>query len=104
MTDGFSVDVDQIRAHAARIEALRQRFGAVRSASAAISRDDAAYGLLCGWMAGILEARHVRQDQLIAYVEENVRLAAESLLQVSAGYTATDDAAARRLRQAGGLE
>ncbi|MFC3740599.1 type VII secretion target [Paractinoplanes deccanensis] len=103
MADGFSADAEQIRAHAARVEGVQQRFGAVRAASSAIGRDDAAYGLLCGWIAGILEARHVRQDQLIAYVEENLRLAGEALRQTGAGYDQADDAAAQRLRKAGVL-
>lgn len=102
MPDGFSVDVQQIRAHAARIEAVQQRFGAVRAASAAIAQDDAAYGMLCGWMAGILERRHVRQDNLIAYVAENLRLASDALIRTGQDYDEVDDAAAKRLRRAGG--
>ena len=58
--------------------------------------------MLCGWMAGILERRHVRQDQLIAYVEENLRLAADSLIRTSQDYEAADEAAAERVRRAGG--
>jgi hypothetical protein len=103
MADGFAVDAQQIRAHAARIEGIQQRFSAVKAASAAIAQDDQAYGMLCGWMAGILEKRHVRQDQLIAYVEENLRLAADSLIRTSQDYESADDAAAERLRRAGGL-
>lgn len=102
MPDGFSADAQQIRAHAARIEAVQQRFGAVQAASAAIARDDAAYGMLCGWMAGILERRHVRQDNLIAYVAENLRLASDALIHTGQDYDEVDDAAAQRLRRAGG--
>jgi hypothetical protein len=103
VTDDFTVDADQLRDHAAKIDAVQQRFAAVTAASAAISQDDAAYGLLCGWMAGILERRHVRQDELIAYVAENLRLAADALIQTAAEYERVDDTAATRIRQAGGL-
>lgn len=103
MPDGFSADAEQIRAHAAKIEAVQQRFGAVRAASAAIAQDDAAYGMLCSWMAGILERRHVRQDNLIAYVAENLRLASDALIRTGQDYDEVDDAAAKRLRQAGGV-
>ncbi|MBL7256208.1 type VII secretion target [Paractinoplanes lichenicola] len=103
MSDGFSVDARQIRAHAAKVESIEQRFAAVKSASSAIVADDAAYGLLCGWMAGILEARHAKQDELYAYVEENLRLASEALVRTSQDYEVADDAAADRLRKAGGL-
>ncbi|XVU27040.1 type VII secretion target [Actinoplanes sp. CA-054009] len=103
MADGFSVDAEQIRAHAAKVDAVQERFAAVKAASSAITQDDAAYGLLCGWISGILESRHARQDQLIAYVEENLRLAGDALRQTGAGYDQADDAAAQRLRKAGNL-
>ncbi|WP_127505026.1 type VII secretion target [Actinoplanes solisilvae] len=103
MSDGFSVDGQQLRAHATRVDGVQQRFAAVRAASSAIVQDDAAYGLLCGWMAGVLEARHAKQDELYAYVEENLRLASDALVRTGQDYELADDAAAERLRRAGGL-
>jgi hypothetical protein len=102
MAEGFAVDAEQLRTHVTKIDAVQQRFAAVKSASAAIAQDDAAYGILCGWISGILEQRHVRQDQLIAYVEENLRLASDALIRTSKDYDQVDDAAAQRLRRAGG--
>lgn len=55
-----------------------------------ISQNDAAYGLLCGWIAGVLESRHVRQDELIAYVEENLSLAVDALRRTADGYDAAE--------------
>lgn len=75
----FAVSSEQIRAHARNVETVRDRFAAVQTASAAISQDDAAYGLLCGWIAAVLAGRHARQDELFAYVEENLTLAAAGL-------------------------
>ena len=103
MSDGFSVDARQIRAHATKVDAVQQRFAAVKAASGAIVGDDAAYGMLCGWMAGILEARHAKQDELYAYVEENLRLASDALVRTSEDYEVADGAAADRLRRAGGI-
>jgi hypothetical protein len=103
MSDGFMVDAQQIRAHAAKVDGVQQRFAAVRAASTAIVQDDAAYGLLCGWMAGILEARHAKQNELYAYVEENLRLASDALIRTSQDYEVADDAAAERIRRAGGV-
>jgi hypothetical protein len=102
MTDGFAADAARIRAHAARLEAVRDRFGAVKGASAAIDADTAAYGMLCAWMSSLLERRHVRQDELFAYVEENLRLASAALVATGEAYDRTDRAAADRLRRAGG--
>lgn len=103
MTDGFQVDAQQIRDHAAKVDEVQQRFGAVKAASAAIAQDDAAYGMLCGWMSAILEGRHASQNSLYAYVEENLSLAADALLQAGRDYADVDDVAADRIRRAGGL-
>ncbi|MEU5940096.1 hypothetical protein ABZ807_13065 [Micromonospora sp. NPDC047548] len=94
MGDGFAVDAEQIRTHAHHVEALKARFEAVKAASTHIAQDDAAYGLLCGWISGILESKHGRQDELIAYVEENLSLAVAGLRRTAEGYDAVDDAAA----------
>lgn len=90
MSDGFAADANEIRAHAQHIEALRARFGAVKAASAHIRQDDAAYGLLCGWISAVLEGRHTRQDELIAYVEENLSLVSDGLRKTADGYDTTE--------------
>jgi hypothetical protein len=90
MAKGWEADADQIRAHAANIDAIRDGFGPVKDASTHIQRDDQAYGLLCGWISGLLEERHVTQDEIIAYVEENLRIAADLLRQTAAGYEQSD--------------
>ena len=101
MTAEFSVDPAQLRRHIANLEAVRARFGAVRSASAAIAQDGSAYGLLCAWLPAVLEGRHQRQDGLIAYVEENLALAADSLAEVAEAYDDVDAGAAEAVRKAG---
>ncbi|MEU4238634.1 type VII secretion target [Actinoplanes sp. NPDC026619] len=103
MAEGFSVEIEEIRAHAAKLDALRQRFGAIKSASASIGSNDAAYGLLCSWMAGILERRHQKQDQLFTHVESNLDRAAQALIKTSQEYADVDDSAAGRIRRAGQL-
>jgi hypothetical protein len=90
VADGFDVDLDQIRTHARDIDTLRGRFDAVKTASAYITQDDRAYGLLCGWISAILESRHTRQDELIAYVEQNLSLVADGLRQTAETYATAD--------------
>jgi hypothetical protein len=102
MVDGFLADAAQIRRHATQVDAVRARFAAVRSTGAYITQDDAAYGMLCSWIPGILEGRRVRHDTLLAYVDENLALAADALTRSAEGYEKTDDAAARTIREAGG--
>ena len=102
MSDGFAIDADQLRTHAQSVDAMRARFGAVKGASSHIAQDDAAYGLLCGWISAVLEGRHTRQDELIAAVENNLTLVAERLRSAADSYDGTDQEAAESIRQAGG--
>jgi hypothetical protein len=90
VSQGFEVDPAQIRTHAGNVDDIAARFGAVKAASAHIAGDEAAYGMLCGWIAGVLESRHVRQDELFAYAEENLTLAAESLRAAASNYDDVD--------------
>ena len=101
MIGALAVDAAQIRRHIAHLEAVRARFAAVRSASAAITHDGTAYGLLCSWLPPVLEGRHQQQDDLLAYVEENLARAADSLAEVATAYTDADAAAAEAIRRAG---
>ena len=102
MAQGFNVDAAQLHRHAANVRAVRDQLTAIKTASHAITQNDQAYGLLCGWISGILEARHARQDQLYTYVEENLALAADALVATAKDYEAADSAASERIRRAGG--
>ncbi|HEY8372663.1 MAG TPA: type VII secretion target [Pseudonocardiaceae bacterium] len=102
MADGYHVDVEQLRAHARNLEAIKERFAAVKAASAHIARDDQAYGLLCGWIAGVLEERHVKQDELLARAEENLALAAQELQATANEYEDLEYTNAGLIRSAGG--
>lgn len=101
MSDGYDVDVEQLRAHTGNIDGIRARFAAVKAASAHIAQDDQAYGLLCQWMSGILEGRHTKQDELIAYVEENLNLVVSSLVSTVAHYEQVEDDNTALLRSIG---
>ncbi|MCP2163571.1 type VII secretion target [Goodfellowiella coeruleoviolacea] len=98
---GFNVDIPQLRTHAQNVQAVRQRFAAVQSASAQIARNDQAYGLLCGWIAGVLEGRHQKQDELLAYVAENLDLVTEELELTADAYDTVDNDGSDRLNQIG---
>ena len=98
---GYLTDTAQIRRHVHNLEAVRDRFDAVKAASAHIAQDDGAYGLLCQWLPPVLEGRHQRQDSLIAYVEENLALAADALAAVAAAYDDADGRAADAIRMSG---
>lgn len=101
MDDGFTADPEQIRVHASHVEELSARFAAVKQASAHIAQDESAYGLLCGWIAGILEGRHVRNDELIALVEQNLSLVAGELQATASEYEAVDAGVAEQIGAVG---
>lgn len=64
----------QIVRHAGQIEAVRLRFVAVHRASAVVVGDETVYGRLCRWIIDTVLEKHARQDELVEYVEENLRL------------------------------
>lgn len=97
--DGVAVNVEELRAHARKLAALKARFGAVKAASAHIANGDSAYGLLCSWMPAVLEGRHVRQDELIDYVEENLQLAVDGLAVTVRNYEAVESDTAGLMRK-----
>ncbi|ONI88924.1 hypothetical protein ALI22I_17910 [Saccharothrix sp. ALI-22-I] len=101
MSGGYDVDVEQLRTHTGNIDGIRARFESVKAASAHIAQDDEAYGLLCGWMSGILEGRHTKQDELLAYVEENLNLVVQSLVSTVEHYEAVEDGNTSLIRSAG---
>ncbi|HWO61678.1 MAG TPA: type VII secretion target [Umezawaea sp.] len=101
---GFKVDIQQLRTHAQNVQAVRQRFDAVQAASAHITGDDQAYGLLCGWISGVLEGRHRKQDDLIAYVAESLDIVSRELDLSADAYDTLDNDEADRLKRIGVVE
>jgi excreted virulence factor EspC (type VII ESX diderm) len=101
--DAFQVDASQLYRHAANVRAVRDQLTAIKGASSAISRDDSAYGLLCGWISAVLERRHAGQNDLYSYVEENLRLLADALDSTARDYDRVDTDAQSKIRAAGGL-
>lgn len=79
----------QLSRHADNLDAVRARFSRVMDASAYIAQGDGAYGLLCGWNTESLEERHVRQDELVAYVADNLRLIGQGLRKAAKAYDET---------------
>ena len=103
MSDAFQVDSSQLYRHASNVMAVRDQLTAIKEASTAISADHSAYGLLCGWISGILESRHAGQDALYVYVEESLRLMADAVTAAGRDYDATDASAHDRIKASGGV-
>ncbi|WP_143134113.1 hypothetical protein [Actinoplanes philippinensis] len=71
--------------HASHLDELRARLGRVRLVVQRFEKDQAAFGALCGWVLTGLGERHVRHDELIAYVEETLVITVDGLRDVAAG-------------------
>jgi hypothetical protein len=103
VADAFQVDSSQLFRHAANVRAVRDQLTAITGASSAISQDESAYGVLCGWISAILERRHAGQNDLYTYVAENLQLMADALDATGRDYDASDGSAQSTIRAAGGL-
>ncbi len=97
----LSVDPARLRAHAATLDTLCRRLADAQAASAAVARDDSAYGRLCGWISPVLAGRQEEQTRLIGYVRDNLTLAAGALARAGSAYELADDDAADRINRAG---
>ncbi|MEU6246629.1 type VII secretion target [Glycomyces sp. NPDC047010] len=91
MASGFSVDAEQLREHASQLDALKDRFDAVLSASSFIEQDDEAYGTLCGWISGCLEQRHQDQDDMVTRAQSNLEKAAQAIRECADSYESGDE-------------
>ncbi|MEU3646027.1 type VII secretion target [Lentzea sp. NPDC034063] len=99
---GFEVEAELLRQHATNVDAILRRFAGVQSASSHITKDDQAYGRLCSWLPGKLDARHVAIDTVIATVESNLRTVVKELHASADTYMAVDaDTRENILRAAG---
>lgn len=98
MAGGYTVESEELLAHAAALESLAERFEAIKEASTHIVQDDEAYGHFCVWMSSVMANRHQKQDDLVAYVQENLTLAAGELRAAAAAYDDTDTAAQQEMQ------
>ncbi|GLW34645.1 hypothetical protein [Actinoplanes regularis] len=101
--DGMLADAAQIRRHTGNLRSLRDRFDSIKTASSFITHDHSAYGRLCDWLPALLAARHHRQDELVAYVAENLGILADELHSTATDYEASDTRSAATIRTAGAL-
>jgi hypothetical protein len=91
MGAGFTVEPDELRAHARNLDAFQARFDKVTAASGHISGDGQAYGMLCAWIGLVLEGRHQRQDQLVAFAAQNVSLVSRAVADQAAAYEEAEE-------------
>ncbi|THV30169.1 type VII secretion target [Glycomyces paridis] len=94
MSDRLQVDPEQLRTHAANLDAIAATFGDILGASNHIAQDDTAYGLLCQWIPPILEERHQEQDSITELLQTNLGKVADALRSTADDYESADGDAA----------
>ncbi|MFB9662846.1 type VII secretion target [Glycomyces mayteni] len=98
MSDRFDVVPDDLRAHAANIDAVRARFADVLSAIDTIAQDNEAYGIICQFLPPILAGRQDEQKELTSMAEENLDLLAQAVRATADDYESVDEATAEDYR------
>ena len=98
MSDHIEVVTDDLRAHAANIDALRERFAAVLDAIGTVSQDNEAYGIICQFLPPVLADRQAEQKELTSMAQENLELLADALRTTAEDYEAADEAGAQEQR------
>jgi hypothetical protein len=91
MAAGFTIEPEELRAHARNLDGFQARFDQVAAASQHISADGQAYGALCAWIGLILHGRHQRQDQLVTFAAENVSQVSRAVTNQAAVYEEAEE-------------
>lgn len=91
MGEGFAVSTDQLSDLSTRFASFATEFDAILTASAAITQDDEAYGLLCSWIPAVMEGRHEAFDELMRYGQENMTLLADAIGSTAESYESADE-------------
>lgn len=101
MAGQFDVTPEDLQTHAANIDALRERFGAVLGAIDSVAQDNEAYGIICQFLPPVLADRQAEQKELTAMAEENLDLLAQALRATAEDYENADEAGAKEQRALG---
>lgn len=98
MGTGYDAEPEELRAHAASLLRVHDRFAAIKDASGQIFQADEAYGKICSFLPPVLEGRHKEQDAAVAELAENIQLLAEAVKNCAMDYEDADEAAADELK------
>lgn len=94
MGSGFQADPEEMRAHAASLLRIHERFANIKDASAHIEKTDNAYGKLCSFLPPVLDGRHTEQDNVVGELALNIELLAEAVKECAQAYEDADEEAA----------
>jgi phage-related tail protein len=99
MGDHIDVEPEALITHAAHIDSLRERFGAILSAMDSVEQDNEAYGIICQFLPPVLAARQEDQKEFTTMAQENLELLAQALRDTADAYMAADEETADEQNQ-----
>ncbi|GGQ59220.1 hypothetical protein [Couchioplanes azureus] len=100
--DGIAFPAAAVEHHAAGVEGVADAVRQARSAVREVTLDSQAYGQLCQFLPGLLSPLFALALDALDDADDALRDTAGNLRAVATSTTATDDAAGRRVRTAGG--
>jgi hypothetical protein len=99
MGDHIDVEPEALITHAAHIDSLRERFGAILSAMDSVEQENEAYGIICQFLPPVLAARQEDQKEFTTMAQENLELLAQALRDTADAYMAADEETADEQNQ-----
>ncbi|HET9137786.1 type VII secretion target [Actinophytocola sp.] len=95
MTEGYGVLVDEIRAHAGRLDALHQQLDTALDAANQVQLGTAAYGQICQFFVPIVQAVSRPGVEAIAQAADTMGATAGGVRDTATTYESSDASNAR---------
>ncbi|MCP2260734.1 Excreted virulence factor EspC, type VII ESX diderm [Streptoalloteichus tenebrarius] len=102
MADGYDVLFDELRAHASRLDALRERLDAAVGAAQQVSMGDEAYGKICSFFVPVVHAVSDPGMDALRRAAESMSETAREVRDTGQTYEATEQANTRPFAAGGG--
>jgi len=96
---GFVVDSETLLRHAPRVEQVRADAQQAASAVAACDLHGGAFGVLCGFLPGVIGDMVAQTTTTIGGLRDEVGSTADRVRAMAAAYDRVDEAVAARLQQ-----
>lgn len=102
MADGYEVLVDELRAHAARLDALRDQLNTAVDAARTVTLGTEAYGKICAFFVPAVNAVSEPGVEALGRTAETMGETATRVRDTATGYEQVEDANTRPFAGGGG--
>jgi uncharacterized protein YukE len=95
MPDGYDVLPDELRAHASRLDGLKDRLATALDAANQVALGDQAYGVICSFFVPIVHAVSTPGVEALQGASGSVGETADGVRTTATSYDTTDQATAQ---------